>query len=310
VRYGKSLSLVIAVIAIPLMNLLSGCGGCNSPMTASTSNSIVGRWTGTITRAAQSLSLTIDFTQNGSQINGVGEIALIDEPTFGVAPGDHAFLLGSSTFGVNVNGNSATFTANFEQTSSTNVSALAAPGNAPPILIVVPGESLDPMSFRLNIGTNTLTGSYSITGANAHTGAVSLTKGGAPPTIDGHWTGSMSSTLGQEGVTMDLFLAANPSNPNLVNNVGGKTTTIASNETTNTWTDPVGIDTVLIGNEFFANINFVIFDPAASTDRVFPHRYLFGTVSGNTISGGYIDAFTADGMPNDSGTFVLTKQAQ
>src|SRR5205814_5541511 len=134
-RCRSALSLILAVITISSLNFLSGCGGCNSPLTATTNRSVVGTWTGSITRAADSLSLTITFTSDGSNTTGVGELALINEPTFSDGGPGNAFLLGSATFPVTIVGDQATFTASFHDTSSTNVSSLPVTTRAGRVLI-------------------------------------------------------------------------------------------------------------------------------------------------------------------------------
>src|SRR5262245_11602313 len=104
------------VAALLVLSILPGLYGCpdTGSAPAVSNNSIVGTWTGKITRATDSLSIT--FTSDGTHVTGQAVLSLLDEQTF-----SPSFLEGFATFPVTVSGNQATFTATFQDTASSNV---------------------------------------------------------------------------------------------------------------------------------------------------------------------------------------------
>src|ERR1051326_3148390 len=95
-RYRRLRPPILAAVTVLLMPFLGGCGGGGDDTNQVNARSILGTWTGKISRAADSLSLTITFTADGSGTTGVAKLALLNEPAFSPPSSIPEYFIGST----------------------------------------------------------------------------------------------------------------------------------------------------------------------------------------------------------------------
>jgi len=300
------------VLAFAVACLLTSCGGSGtfSPtvegacVPSSIAAQLLGKtWIGLLDCGGTTRMLRVTFAENNCHITVNGVALIYNGTTFPSFPGTGVGGFDNNTGAfipmdapVTINGSQATFTMSFIVFNPTNNRTTIPPG---PIL-VVPGTTF-PVTISVNVADNSLSGSYSTTQAdNAHQqGDICFSPETVPTAnVAGHWTGVMSGTT-DESVgpgTLDTTLAMNGNAVDL-----GADGTMTTSEVTVSLTSPTGISGMVIGNQVLIGITFVRV-VGQQSDEI-QHRWLYGTISGDTITGEFSDIAN----PQGTGTFTLIR---
>jgi hypothetical protein len=301
------------VLTIIAACLLCGCGAnntfsptvgvnpCSVPVIAS---KLFGKtWIGQFDCGGTTRILRLVFAQSGCNVTVSGQGLIYNGATFPSFP-----AIGIGTFDQNtgafipvdapvtITGNQATFSPSFIVYNPTNNQTIVPPG---PIL-VVPGTTFT-ATVTVIIADATLTGSYSTQRADAahQQGNICFAPETVPTAnVAGHWTGTMTGTTNQSvgPGTLDVTLAMNGNAVSLASQG-----TLTTSEVTVRLNAPTGISGIVIGNQVLLGATFT--RPSAGQQDQLQHRWLVGTINGNTITGEFSDIVN----PTGTGTFTLTR---
>lgn len=303
--------LILAISACFISSFLISCGsgGTFSPtvqnpctLSASAMKLLGKTWIGQITCGSTNRLLRLVFTQSGCNVVVTGQCLIYNGTSFPSFPGSGTGTLDPNTGNlipagapVTINGDTATFAPQIFVTNPSGNNT-----TSPQLgILIVPGTSFT-ANCSVTIADNSLTGTY--TTQQAASGNQSGTLCFAPETVPtanvaGHWTGTMTGTSNESvgAGTLDFTLAMNGNLANLASQGA-----FTDSEVTVTLNSPIGVSGVVIGNEVLFGITFE--RPGAENSQI-QHRWFFGTISGDTITGEFSDLIN----PQGQGTFTITR---
>jgi hypothetical protein len=288
--------------------LASACGSSPSTPCAfpTIANKLLGKtWVGQLSCGSTTRLARFVFSQKGCNVVVNGQSLIYNGVSFPSFPASGPFDIDPQTGAFNpkdapvtINGNQATFSPELVAANPSGNKTTSPQAG----ILIVPGTTFT-ATYTVAIADTALNGTYSsqqLATANQQ-GTVCFSPETVPTAdVSGHWTGTMSATSNASvgAGTLDFALAMNGSLVDLAS-PGALTTS----EVTVLVQDPTGVSGIVIGNSVLFGITWIRTRTSSGQSSDIQHRWLLGTISGNTIAGEFSDAIN----PIGQGTFTIAR---